>query len=85
MERVSVLERLVARLKGQVAAFSQSGKMLDEIRVIKEQNTTEVNMLKSQHQELMTKLEDIGSRYETRIQELEAEVTSLRENLGKAK
>lgn len=85
MERVSVLERLVARLKGQVAAFSQSGKMLDEIRGIKEQNTTEVNMLKSQHQELMTKLEDIGSRYETRIQELEAEVTSLRENLGKAK
>lgn len=85
MERVSVLERLVARLKGQVAAFSQSGKMLDEIRGIKEQNATEVNMLKTQHQELMTKLEYIGSRYETRIQELEAEVTSLRENLGKAK
>jgi chromosome segregation ATPase len=84
MERVSVLERLVARLKGQVAAFSQSGKMLDEIRGIKEQNTTEVNMLKTQHQELMTKLEDIGSRYETRIQELEAELTNLRENLDKA-
>ena len=83
MERVSVQERLVARLKGQVAAFSQSGKMLDEIRVIKEQNATEVNMLKTQHQELMTKLEQIGSRYETRIQELEDLVTNLRESLDK--
>jgi len=85
MERVSVLERLVARLKGQVAAFSQSGKMLDEIRGIKEQNNSELGMLKTQHQELMTKLEDIGSRYETRIQELEDVVSSLRENLDSNK
>lgn len=71
MERVSVLERLVARLKGQVAAFSQSGKMLDEIRSVKEQNASEMSILKTQHEELMTRLEEIRIGYESRIQELE--------------
>lgn len=78
MERVSVLERLVARLKGQVAAFSQSGKMLDEIRALKEQNTTEVAMLKAQHQELMEKLDEVGKNYEVRIQKLEEQIAQFR-------
>jgi 6-phosphofructokinase len=77
MERVSVQERLVARLKGQVAAFSQSGKMLDEIRAIKEQNTTEVTMLKAQHQELMEKLDEVGKSYEERIQKLENQLSQF--------
>ena len=77
MERVSAQERLVARLKGQVAAFSQSGKMLDEIRAIKEQNTLEVNMLKTQHQELMDKLDEVGKGYEERIRKLENQISQF--------
>jgi len=81
MERVSVQERLVARLKGQVAAFSQSGKMLDEIRGIKEQNAMEINMLKSQHEELMRGLNDIKQGYETRIEHLENELLKIKEEV----
>lgn len=81
MQRVSVLERMVARLKGQVTAFSQSGRMLDEIREIKEQNSSEVSRLKTQHQELMTRLDDIGDGYDSRIENLETQLAKLREDL----